>query len=100
MKELNFFIFHFRFLTFLCAVIFNFLVMQFDCERHSTFCLMQKYVDLRVLGMKLQIISAFALDHVKGFVYIDAEKQCDVNEACKGLCSIYSSRMSPVPRNE
>ncbi|XP_031090783.1 protein RNA-directed DNA methylation 3 isoform X2 [Ipomoea triloba] len=69
-------------------------------ERHSAFCLMQKYVDLRVLGMKLQIISAFALDHVKGFVYIEADKQSDVNEACKGLCSIYSSRMSPVPRNE
>lgn len=42
---------------------------------------MQKYVDLRALGMKLQIISAFALDHVKGFVYIEADKQCDVNEA-------------------
>ncbi|XP_019198592.1 PREDICTED: protein RNA-directed DNA methylation 3 isoform X3 [Ipomoea nil] len=69
-------------------------------ERHSAFCLMQKYVDLRVLGMKLQIISAFALDHVKGFVYIEADKQFDVNEACKGLCTIYSSRMSPVSRNE
>ncbi|VFQ83649.1 unnamed protein product [Cuscuta campestris] len=69
-------------------------------ERHSAFCLMQKYVDLKALGTKLQIISAFALDHVKGFVYIEADKQRDVIETCRGLCSIYCSRMAPVPKNE
>lgn len=41
---------------------------------------MQKFVDLVALGTKLQIISAFALDHVKGFIYIEAERQNDVNE--------------------
>lgn len=69
-------------------------------ERHSAFCLMQKYIDLLALGTKLQIISAFALDHVKGFIYIESDKQCDVYEACKGLCSIYSTRVAPVPMNE
>ncbi|KAL6980301.1 hypothetical protein U1Q18_021943 [Sarracenia purpurea var. burkii] len=69
-------------------------------ERHSAFCLMQKYVDLHSLGTKLQIISAFALEHVKGFIYIEAERQVDINEACKGLCTIYSSRVAPVPKNE
>ncbi|XP_057979247.1 protein RNA-directed DNA methylation 3 isoform X2 [Malania oleifera] len=69
-------------------------------ERHSAFCLMQKYIDLQSLGTKLQIISAFAVEHVKGFIYIEADKQSDVNEACKGLCSIYSSRLAPVPKNE
>ncbi|KAJ9175488.1 hypothetical protein P3X46_014038 [Hevea brasiliensis] len=69
-------------------------------ERHSAFCLMQKFADLKSLGTKLQIISAFAVDHVKGFVYIEADKQCDINEACKGLCSIYSTRVAPVPKNE
>ncbi|KAK9282782.1 hypothetical protein L1049_011003 [Liquidambar formosana] len=69
-------------------------------ERHSAFCLMQKYVDLQSFGTKLQIISAFAVEHIKGFVYIEADKQFDVNEACKGLCSIYSSRVAPVPKNE
>ncbi|CAI9289945.1 unnamed protein product [Lactuca saligna] len=49
-------------------------------ERHSAFCLMQKYVDLKALGTKLQIVSAFAIDHVKGFIYIEAEKQYDINE--------------------
>ncbi|KAB1219015.1 hypothetical protein CJ030_MR3G015069 [Morella rubra] len=69
-------------------------------ERHSTFCLMQKYVDMKLLGSKLQIISVFSLDHLKGFIYIEAEKQCDINEACKGLSSIYPTRIMPVPKNE
>ena len=39
---------------------------------------MQKYVDLQSLGTKLQIISAFSVDHVKGFIYIEVDKQCDI----------------------
>ncbi|KAJ0704912.1 putative ribosomal protein L2, domain 2 [Helianthus annuus] len=69
-------------------------------ERHSVFCLMQKYVDVEALGTKLQIISAFAVEHVKGFIYIEAEKQCDINEACKGLCNIFPSRVAAVPVSE
>ena len=41
---------------------------------------MHKYVDLQSLGTKLQIIFAFSVDHVKGFIYIEADKQCDINE--------------------
>lgn len=41
---------------------------------------MQKYVDLKSIGTKLQIVSAFAVEHVKGFIYIEAEKQNDINE--------------------
>ncbi|GMI80580.1 hypothetical protein HRI_001727200 [Hibiscus trionum] len=69
-------------------------------ERHSSFCLMQKFIDMKSLGTKLQIISAFSVDHVKGFFYIEADKQCDILEACKGLTYIYSSRVAPVPSNE
>ncbi|KAL5735057.1 hypothetical protein ACOSP7_032918 [Xanthoceras sorbifolium] len=69
-------------------------------ERHSAFCLMQKFADLKSLGTKLQIISAFAVEHVKGFIYVEADKQCDVIEACKGLSGIYSSRMAPVLKND
>ncbi|XP_008233436.1 PREDICTED: protein RNA-directed DNA methylation 3 [Prunus mume] len=69
-------------------------------ERHSAFCMMQKFVDLRSLGTKLEIISAFAVEHIKGFLFIEADKQSDINEACKGICSIYSSRVMPVPNNE
>ncbi|KAI3509904.1 hypothetical protein L1887_25429 [Cichorium endivia] len=49
-------------------------------ERHSAFCLMQKYIDLKALGTKLQIIFAFAVEHVKGFIYIEAKKQSDIQE--------------------
>lgn len=41
---------------------------------------MQKFVDLQSLGSKMQIISAFAVDHIKGFIFIEADKQCDINE--------------------
>lgn len=41
---------------------------------------MQKYVDRQALGNKLQIISAFYLEHVKGAIYIEADKQSDINE--------------------
>ena len=41
---------------------------------------MSKYVDLQSVGTKLQIISAFSVEHVKGFIYIEADKQCDINE--------------------
>ncbi|GAA0167989.1 hypothetical protein LIER_22813 [Lithospermum erythrorhizon] len=69
-------------------------------EKYSVFCLMQKYVDLQPLGTKLQIISAFSLDRVKGFVYIEADSQQVLYEACKGLTTIYLSRVAPVPPNE
>ncbi|KAK9061290.1 hypothetical protein SSX86_018470 [Deinandra increscens subsp. villosa] len=69
-------------------------------ERHSVFCLMQKFVDLKALGTKMQIISAFAIEHVKGFIFIEAVKQCDINEACKGLCNIYPSRVAKVEESE
>lgn len=41
---------------------------------------MQKFIDMKSLGTKLQIISAFSVDHIKGFFYIEADKQCDINE--------------------
>lgn len=56
------------------------LLLQVGREKHVAFCLMQKFVDLKSLGTKLQIISAFTVDHMKGFIYIEAEKQYDINE--------------------
>ncbi|KAF9594219.1 hypothetical protein IFM89_028876 [Coptis chinensis] len=69
-------------------------------ERRSALCLIQKFVDRKSLGQKLQIASAFSPDHVKGYIYIEAEKEVDVLEACKGLTTLYTSRISPVPKNE
>ncbi|XP_026414396.1 protein RNA-directed DNA methylation 3-like isoform X1 [Papaver somniferum] len=69
-------------------------------ERHSAFCLMQKYADLLPLGNKLQIVSAFAPEQSKGFIYIEADREYDIVEACKGLTGIYSTRVTVVPKNE
>ncbi|KAK8979255.1 hypothetical protein V6N11_000407 [Hibiscus sabdariffa] len=80
--------------------VYSRMVVQAGRERHSAFCLMQKFIDMKSLGTKLQIISAFSVDHVKGFFYIEADKQYDIYEACKGLTYIYASRVVPVPSNE
>ncbi|KAK1382547.1 CCHC-type domain-containing protein [Heracleum sosnowskyi] len=69
-------------------------------EKHSTVCLMQKFVEFQNLGKMLQIVSAFTVEHVKGFLYIEAYKQCDVYEACNGICSTYPIGMVPVPEKE
>ncbi|XP_062231805.1 protein RNA-directed DNA methylation 3 [Phragmites australis] len=69
-------------------------------ERQMAFCFMQKFVDLQRMGTKVPIITAFALDHVRGFVFVEAEKACDVTEACKGFCSVYASRITSVPAAE
>ncbi|KAH0462249.1 hypothetical protein IEQ34_009824 [Dendrobium chrysotoxum] len=75
-------------------------VWRMGRERQAAFCLMQKFVDLQKIGKKLQIFSVFALDHVKGFFYVEADRACNVFEACNGLCILYPSRIELVPRNE
>ncbi|VAH20895.1 unnamed protein product [Triticum turgidum subsp. durum] len=66
-------------------------------ERQMAFCFMQKFLHLQKFGTKVPIISAFSLDHVRGSVFVEAEKACDVTEACKGFCDVYVNRTSPVP---
>ncbi|KAJ4845522.1 hypothetical protein Tsubulata_013044 [Turnera subulata] len=55
-------------------------------EREVALCLMQKYIDK---GPEVQIRSTIALDHLKGIIYVEAEKEAHVREACKGLNNIY-----------
>uniref|UniRef100_A0A1D1Y2K9 Putative transcription elongation factor SPT5 1 n=1 Tax=Anthurium amnicola TaxID=1678845 RepID=A0A1D1Y2K9_9ARAE len=69
-------------------------------ERHLVFCLIQKYVALHNLGSDLPIISAFSLEHIKGYLYIEADKQHDIAEACKGFCTVYTSKIGLVPTYE
>jgi hypothetical protein len=57
------------------------------------FCLMQKFVDLKKYGTKVPIISAFSLDHVRGFVFVEAEKACDVTEVRSWILPLKSSHM-------
>ncbi|KAL9271144.1 RNA-directed DNA methylation 3-like protein [Drosera capensis] len=69
-------------------------------EKNTVFCLMQKFADLKLTGKSLQIISAFAVEHVKGFVFIEGAKQSDVSEACWQLADVYHSLVALVPKNE
>ncbi|XP_057873734.1 putative transcription elongation factor SPT5 homolog 1 [Cryptomeria japonica] len=69
-------------------------------EREAAVCLMQKYLDLKSQGTDLHISSAIALDHLKSYLYIEADKEAHVLEACKGLRNIYSQKIKLVPIKE
>ncbi|KAL0888660.1 hypothetical protein Bca101_012643 [Brassica carinata] len=69
-------------------------------EKHSVFCLMHKFVELRKIGTKLRILSVFFVEHVKGFIFIEADKEQDVLEACMSLNGIYATRMMLLPKSE
>ncbi|XP_058074937.1 putative transcription elongation factor SPT5 homolog 1 [Magnolia sinica] len=66
-------------------------------EREAAVCLMQKYIDK---GSELQIRSVIALDHLKNYIYIEADKEAHVREACKGLRNIFSMKVMLVPIKE
>ncbi|PWZ17025.1 putative transcription elongation factor SPT5 1 [Zea mays] len=66
-------------------------------ERETAICLMQKFID----RSDLQIKSVVALDHLKNYIYVEAEKEAHVKEACKGLRNIYASaKITLVPIKE
>ncbi|XP_062233340.1 putative transcription elongation factor SPT5 homolog 1 isoform X1 [Phragmites australis] len=66
-------------------------------ERETAICLMQKFID----RPDLQIKSVVALDHLKNYIYVEAEKEAHVKEACKGLRNIYASaKITLVPIKE
>ncbi|KAL5721386.1 hypothetical protein ACHQM5_005038 [Ranunculus cassubicifolius] len=66
-------------------------------EREAAVCLMQKAIDR---GPELQIRSVVALDHLKNYIYVEADKEAHVKEACKGLRNIYSAKVMLVPIKE
>ncbi|GAV67733.1 Spt5-NGN domain-containing protein/Spt5_N domain-containing protein, partial [Cephalotus follicularis] len=66
-------------------------------EREAAVCLMQKCIDK---GSELQIRSAVALDHLKNYIYIEADKEAHVTEACKGLRVLFTQKIMLVPIKE
>ncbi|KAL6525005.1 hypothetical protein OROMI_030598 [Orobanche minor] len=66
-------------------------------EREVAVCLMQKCIDK---SPELQIRSVIALDHLKNYVYIEADKEAHVREAVKGMRTIYPSKIMLVPIKE
>ncbi|KAE9454872.1 hypothetical protein C3L33_13228, partial [Rhododendron williamsianum] len=76
-------------------------------EREAAVCLMQKYLDK---GSELQIRSAIALDHLKDYIYVEADKEAHVRrtdlisifiQACKGMRLIHgNTKITLVPIKE
>ncbi|XP_020517829.1 putative transcription elongation factor SPT5 homolog 1, partial [Amborella trichopoda] len=60
-------------------------------EREVAFCLMQKCMDVQSQGIKQQIKSVITLDYLTNYIYIEADKEAHVKEACKGMRHIYSN---------
>lgn len=63
-------------------VIIIFRCLQLGHEREAAICLMQKYLDQDLQGQPLLIKSAIALDHLKGYLYIESEKEAYVRQVC------------------
>ncbi|KAK8552326.1 hypothetical protein V6N13_120736 [Hibiscus sabdariffa] len=51
-------------------------------------------------GSELQIRSVIALDHLKNYIYIEADKEAHVREAIKGLRTIFGVKIILVPIRE
>ncbi|KAE8731825.1 putative transcription elongation factor SPT5-like protein 2 [Hibiscus syriacus] len=66
-------------------------------ERETAVCLMQKFIDK---GTELQIRSVIALDHLKNYIYVEADKEAHVREAVKGLRNIFATKIMLVPIRE
>ncbi|ESW09521.1 hypothetical protein PHAVU_009G134600 [Phaseolus vulgaris] len=66
-------------------------------ERETAVCLMQKYINR---PSEFQIRSAIALDHLKNYIYVEADKEAHVREACKGLRNIFGQKITLVPIRE
>lgn len=56
-------------------------------------CLMQKYIDR---GSDLQIRSVVALDHLKNYIYVEADKEAHVKEVFFLLLSVFINVMKGV----
>ncbi|KAL3641224.1 hypothetical protein CASFOL_016192 [Castilleja foliolosa] len=66
-------------------------------EREVAFCLMQKYINT---ADELKIASAIAVDHLKGYIYVEAYKEAHVMEAVKGMRHIFPRKITQVPIKE
>lgn len=59
---------------------------QIGREREVAVCLMQKVIDK---GSELQIRAAVALDHLKNYIYIEADKEAHVREVRSNTLTLY-----------
>jgi len=67
-------------------------------ERQIATCLMQKH--LSKLPEGLNIYSVVTLDHLKGYIYVEADKDAPVKEAIDFIDGIFPSKVVLVKLNE
>lgn len=62
-------------------------------ERETVVCLMQKTINLAKQGKQpMQILSCVAQDHLKGYIYVEAEREDQVRKALTGMRHVYHSK--------
>ncbi|MEW5310983.1 MAG: hypothetical protein WDW38_002733 [Sanguina aurantia] len=61
-------------------------------ERMVAVQLMQKFAIMKERGTPLMIKSVVALDHLKGYVYVESEKESYVKDAIRGIRTAFTSR--------
>ncbi|KAG2495630.1 hypothetical protein HYH03_006230 [Edaphochlamys debaryana] len=70
-------------------------------EREAVVQLLQKVYTMAERGTPLRILSAVALDHLPGFIYVEAAKESHVMDAIRGLRTVYVGKGAKlVPLNE
>lgn len=71
-------------------------------EQHTVIALLQKFVDREINGdpNAMLIKSAVAPAHLKGHIYVEAEKEAHAKAAIAGIRSLFQWSMKLVPINE
>ncbi|KAL6063390.1 Transcription elongation factor SPT5 [Balamuthia mandrillaris] len=69
-------------------------------ERECVICLMQKFLDKEESEEPLLIKSAVCCDNLKGYIYVEAEKEAHVSKAIKGLRLLFDWGIKLVPIKE
>ncbi|KAI8894347.1 hypothetical protein BC833DRAFT_605194 [Globomyces pollinis-pini] len=69
-------------------------------EKTIIFNLCRKAFDIEFSNRPMQIMSCFTRDNLKGYIYLEAEKQAHVVEAIDKMNNMYGSRLQLVPVNE
>jgi len=69
-------------------------------EKQVVFTLMSKFLEKRFDIDRLQIKSVIAPEHLKGYVYIEAEKESHVVNAIKGMRTLQQYNLKLIPIKE
>ncbi|TPX32226.1 hypothetical protein SmJEL517_g04657 [Synchytrium microbalum] len=69
-------------------------------ERDIVWSIIRKYTEFLHTKTPLLITSAFAKDNLKGYIYIESDKEAYVRTAIEGLRGLYTSKLSMVPNGE